>query len=302
MKPGNQDKDILLGGQAVVEGVMMKGPRNIAVAVRLPDGKINVKEKRIGGFIDEHQWLKLPFIRGITNLVQMLYIGMWALFYSANEQSDEKDKDKITPFHLFLSLLLALFFALLLFKLLPLGITKLLQHYGIIGGNRFVFNLIDGFLRIFIFVAYILVISFMKDVRVLFQYHGAEHKAVNCYEAKKKLTLKNVKMYSTIHRRCGTSFMLLVLLIAILVFSIVPVNLPFFILLFYRLPLILPIASIAYELLKLGAKYPRNPLFLLLVKPGMLLQKVTTREPDEKQLKVSIKALEAIIRAENSRN
>lgn len=296
----SEKKELSIGGQAVIEGVMMKGERNVSVAMRLLDGKIKVHDKRIGGFIDEHRWLKFPFIRGITNLIQMLYIGMWALFYSANEQVDEKEKEKLTVFHLVISLLMALFFALLLFKLLPLGITKLLQHYNLIGSNRFVFNLIDGAIRIIIFIAYILVISLMKDVRLLFQYHGAEHKAVNCYEAKKKLTLENVKKYSTIHRRCGTSFMLLVLLIAILVFSLVPVTLPFFVLLAYRLPLILPIASIAYELLKLGSRYPKNPFFLLLVRPGMFLQKITTREPDEKQMEVAIAAINGTLNAEST--
>lgn len=295
MKEIKPHKDFSVGGQAVIEGVMIKSDSKVSIAIRLPNGKIKVKNHNVGSFIDRHKILKLPFIRGITNLIQILYIGMWSLFYSANQQVDDNEKEKITPLNLVLSIVFALVFAFLLFKLLPLGITKLLQANNLIGTNRFVFNMIDGVLRILIFVAYILVISWMKEIKVLFQYHGAEHKGVNCFEAGKKLTVQNVKKFSTIHRRCGTSFLLLVLLIAILVFSLVPVDLPFLVLLVYRIPLILPIASIAYELLKLGAKYPRNPVFMLLVKPGMLLQKITTREPDKKQIEVAICALNSVL-------
>ena len=300
MKRKQKKKELVLGGQAVIEGVLIKSERNLAVAVRLPNGKIRTKKQRIGKFIESHPWLKLPFIRGITYLIQVLVIGIRTLYESANEQVGEKEK--ITTASVIISLLIALGFAFLLFKLIPLGITKILQTYRVIGANRFVFNLIDGVIRIAIFLLYILIISLMKEVKVLFQYHGAEHKAVNCYEAKKKLTIENVKKYSTLHKRCGTSFLLLVLVIAILIFSLVPVELPFYLLLLYRLPLILPIASIAYEVLKLSAKYPKNPVFRLLIKPGLFLQKITTREPNDEQVEVAIRALETILTLEKFRN
>ncbi|MBL7054642.1 DUF1385 domain-containing protein [Candidatus Woesearchaeota archaeon] len=290
-------KKIHIGGQAVMEGVMIKTKKNLVISVRKPNGKITTKKQKLKPISEKIKFFGWPFIRGIVELIEILIIGIKALNYSANESIDKKE-EKITSKELMITLFIAFGFAFLLFKFLPLLITKFIFNKGVIGSSRTIFNLIDGLLRISMFILYILVISRLKDVKRLFQYHGAEHKAVNCFEAGKKLTPKNIKKYSTLHPRCGTSFIFIVLFVAILIFSIVKIDINFWLLLVLRIPLILPVAGISYEILKLSDKFKNNAIFNSLSKPGLWLQKITTKEPDKKQIEVAIEAVKGILKLE----
>jgi uncharacterized protein YqhQ len=284
----------LLGGQAVIEGVLMKGKKNIAIAVR-KGKKIKIKKEKFVPLKHRYTVLGVPFLRGIINMFEMMVVGIKALNWSADQALDEGKDEKLSPWHLALSLVLAVIFALIIFKLVPLGITTLLFRKELIGGSRIVFNLIDGLIRIGLFTLYLFVISLWKDVRVLFQYHGAEHKAVSCHEAKKPLTVKNVQQFSTKHPRCGTSFIVFVFLIAILVFSLVSVDINFVALFFLRLLLVFPIAGISYELLRYSALMKNQIFFRLVIAPGMWFQGITTSEPTDRQVEVSVAALKEVL-------
>ncbi|MFH1064619.1 MAG: DUF1385 domain-containing protein [Candidatus Woesearchaeota archaeon] len=281
-------KKCSVGGQAVIEGVLMKNGNKVAIAVRRPDKKISVKKEKHPGIAKKIKFLGWPFFRGIVNLIEMMVLGIKALGYSANESLGEEE-EKITKKEFAVTTVIALAMAIGLFVLLPLYLTKATKTQGI------TFNLIDGVLRVAVFVVYILVISLMSDVKRLFEYHGAEHKTVNCYEAGKKLTVANVKKYTTLHRRCGTTFLLIVLTISIIIFSMIVTD-SFWIKFLARILLLPVIAGISYELLKLGAKFPNNILLNILVWPGLMLQKITTREPDNKQIEVAIKAFDAVVK------
>ncbi|MBI2671778.1 DUF1385 domain-containing protein [Candidatus Woesearchaeota archaeon] len=273
-----------IGGQALIEGVLMRNKNLIGIAVRKPDGKIKTKTEKLN-FLNRLK--KIIFIRGIIVLVETLYVGTKALIYSANEAGNEKE-EKINKKEVFLSLFLSVIFALGFFVFLPLYLTKLIVSSGIL------FNIIDGFIRIFIFVLYIIIISFMKDIKRVFQYHGAEHMAVHCYENKDKLNIENCRKYSTVHPRCGTNFLFIVLILSILIFSLITSR-SFLIKIFSRIVLIPVIASVSYEFLKLGAKFKNNLFLRILTKPGLLLQKVTTRNPEKDQIEVAISALKLVV-------
>ncbi len=277
-----------VGGQAVIEGVLMKNRSRVAIAVRRPDGNITLKKERWPAISKKIKFLGWPFFRGTVNLIDMLVLGIKALNYSANESMGEKE-EKIKGWEFALTTIIALGVAVGLFILLPLWLTNFTQTKGIL------FNLIDGVIRVAIFMAYLLLISMMKDVKRLFEYHGAEHKTVNCYEDGKKLTPANVKKYPTEHRRCGTTFLLIVLIISIIIFSLIVTD-SFWIKFGGRILLLPVIAGIGYELLKLGAKFPKSFLLNILVWPGMALQRMTTREPDKKQIEVAIKAFKAVVK------
>lgn len=283
-----------VGGQAVIEGVLMKNDDKIAIAVRKPNNKITVKKEKWRSSSKKLKFLGWPFIRGSVNLIEMMILGLKALNYSTNESMDEEEEN-ISGKSMAITMVFALLIALAVFKLLPLTVTRLLYNNQIVN-NAVFFNLIDGLIRITLFILYILAISLMSDVKRLFQYHGAEHKTVHCYEAGKPITVKNVKKFTTLHPRCGTSFLFIVLIIAIIVFSVVRIDLPFWLLFFYRIPLILPIAGIAYEILKITARFKENIFMKILITPGLWIQKITTREPDNKQIEVAIAAFKAVVK------
>ena len=278
------DKCKKVGGQAVIEGVMMKSDTKVTTSVR--KGKKIITKKQT---LKPSKYSKWIFVRGITNLVEILGLGYKTLIWSANQQTGEHEEE-FTFWEMFYLITGSIIFGLLLFVVAPLYLTKLVTV-----DRGIMFNLIDGVIRIIIFVLYILAISLMKDVNRLFEYHGAEHKAVNCYEAGKKLTPQNCKSFSTLHPRCGTSFLLLVLVISILLFSLIT-SPNLWIKLASRVVLIPVIASISYELLKLADKYKNNIFFKVLIFPGLALQKITTSEPDNKQLEVAIHALKNTIK------
>ena len=274
-----------VGGQAVIEGVMMRYKDNLATAVSKKN-KIIVKKEKI-----KFKSSKIPFIRGIINLIETLYIGVKTLNYSAEMQMDKKEKKPGSSMMIF-SLIFAFVFALFLFKFLPLYLTRFIDKF--LNLNSILFNLLDGVIKISIFILYIFIISKMSDIKKVFQYHGAEHKAVNCYESGLKLNVKNVKKFSTVHKRCGTTFILLVLVVSIIVYMFIPKTLPFYLNLLLRILLLPLIAAISYELLRLNARYD-NIFTGALVMPGLLLQKMTTKEPNEKQINVALKAINAVL-------
>ncbi len=284
-------EDIHIGGQAVIEGVLMRCKDKIAIAVRKPNKTIKVKKESIKSITKKYKWLKWPFFRGIVNMYEMLVIGMRALTYSAEQQATKKEK--ITKKEGIISVTIAIILTILLFVALPLFLTKL-----IVKSHGILFNLIDGVIRIVIFILYIYLISKIKDIKRIFQYHGAEHKAVNCYEDRKKfkkLTPENCQKYSTLHTRCGTSFLLFVLVISILIFSLI--THPNFLVKFFGRLLLLPvIIGIGYEFLKFSSKFRKNRIIEIIVWPGLALQKMTTANPTKKQLEVAIAALKSVIK------
>ncbi|MBI2148344.1 DUF1385 domain-containing protein [Candidatus Woesearchaeota archaeon] len=272
-----------VGGQALVEGVMIKYKNRIAIAVRQPNGKINVKKEKL-----KYKDSNIPFIRGIINLFIILYIGVKSLNYSANVSTG--NKEKVSTLGIIFSFVFAIVFAIVLFKLLPLGLVYILdKNFGL---NNIVFNILDGVFKVLLFVLYVYAISFMKDVYRVFQYHGAEHKAVACHEHSNKLNIKDVQKFSKEHIRCGTSFIFLVLFISIIVYTVIPKDYGFWLKFSLRILLLPIIASLSYESLRLGAKYKAFSFFSY---PGLWIQKITTKEPDEKQVEVAIKALKAAL-------
>lgn len=272
-----------VGGQAVIEGVMMKNGSKIVTAVRDENGKIKTEKIKMP-CSESH----IPFIRGLVNLYVMLSIGYKSLNFSASVFSEEEESGN--GFWMAIGLVFSLILAIFLFKFIPLGTASLFQGWFPLGNIWF--NIIDGFVKILIFVLYVYFISLFKDIRRVFEYHGAEHKTVACYEAGEKLTVSNVKKYSTLHKRCGTTFIFFVLFVSIIVYIFIPTTYSFWMKLLLRLILLPVIAAISYEILRLGAKYK---IFGFLASPGLWIQKITTREPDDKQIEVAIRALKSVL-------
>lgn len=273
-----------IGGQALIEGVLMRNKEKISIAVR--KGKKIITKKETIKFKES----KTPFIRGITNLISTMYVGMKALNYSANIQIGKKEKEN--KFLNVITILIAVVFALFLFKFIPLFLTQLIDNK--LKFSSVSFNITDGLIKLIILVSYIYIISRMKDIKRVFQYHGAEHKTVNCYESKMPLTIKNVKKFSTVHKRCGTTFIFLVIFTSIIVYIFIPKEYSFSLKLLLRIIFLPIIASISYEILKLSAKYD-NIITKTITSPGLLIQKLTTNEPDNKQIEVAIKSLKGVI-------
>lgn len=275
-----------IGGQAVIEGVMMRAPESFVIAVRRPDKKIVVKKSEIG--IDKKPLFKKPFFRGLIGLYDALVLGIKALNFSAFHAMGE-GSEKVSKKEIFLGMALGLGLGILLFVFLPLLITDLLKYiFSLIGESFLVFNAVDGVIRVVFFLAYIYFISFLKDVRRVFEYHGAEHKAIFTYENGLDLTVENARKMGRLHPRCGTSFLLIVMVVSIFVFSLVPKDSHFLIKFLSRIVLMPVIAGVSYEILKLSSKYKDNFFVNMLIKPGLWLQKITTREPDDEQLEVAL--------------
>ncbi|MBI1969631.1 DUF1385 domain-containing protein [Candidatus Woesearchaeota archaeon] len=293
--PKEKEPLISAGGQAVIEGVMMRSQDRYAIAVRKKDGSIKVRQQTIDSLAKKYPLLQWPFLRGIHALCQMLLIGMRALTYSANEAAEEEDQE-IHTWELVFSILLVLVFALFFFKFLPLLVARYFEtHFPLVEKSALLFSLIDGLVKILFFFLYLIIISLSKDVQRVFAYHGAEHKAVYCYEHRRALTVKNVRAFRTMHPRCGTSFILYVLLLSIFLYAFLPNHLSFAWKYFWRILLLPVIAGISYEVLKISAKFQHQLFFRILTLPGLALQKITTKEPDHKQMKVAIAALKRVI-------
>jgi uncharacterized protein YqhQ len=299
-KPGAPSpEDILVGGQAVLEGVMMRTPYAYAVAVRRADGSVDVKREAVTRLSGLWKPLSWPVVRGFAVLLQSLVLGLRTLNFSFNvAMSDlEPDKEKTNESNkggdflpILLSMVAAAAVAVFLFILAPLGITTWLKGYFPSIQNWVVFNLVDGVIRVLFFLAYILFISRMRDIRRVFQYHGAEHKVVYTWEAREDLTVENARKKSTLHPRCGTSFLLFVMVVSIAVFSVFKVH-AFWAIFLSRVVLIPLIAGLSYELIRLSAPRCQRGIFRIVVMPGLALQRITTKEPSDDQLEVAIIAL-----------
>ena len=300
-RQGPSPEDILVGGQAVIEGVMMRTPRAYAVAVRRADGSLEVKKEPVRRISEYWKPLSLPVVRGFAVLVQSLALGIRTLNFSFNramqdlEPENEKKiaaaKKKEGEFlHIVLSMAGAAAVAVFLFILAPLWITTWLKDYFTAIHNWVVFNVVDGLIRVVFFLAYILLISRMKDIRRVFQYHGAEHKVVHTWEAAEELTVENARRKTTLHPRCGTSFLLFVMVVSIIVFSLVKLS-GFLAIFLSRVVLIPVISGLSYELIRLSAPRCGRGFFRWLVMPGLALQRITTKEPSDDQLEVAIFAL-----------
>jgi uncharacterized protein YqhQ len=294
--------EVLLGGQAVIEGVMMRAPGAYAVAVRRKEGDVVTLRKAVAHLADRYPLLRAPVLRGCVALFQSLALGIRALNFSAEQALEgDRPRDRAASggsWTVAGSLVLAFSFALALFFYLPLLLTDLLARLLPALGSHLAYNLVDGGIRIVFFVLYILGISLFRDMRRVFQYHGAEHKVVHAYEAGEDLTVENARRHSTLHPRCGTSFLLFVMILSILAFSLVPASTPFAGKLAARLMLLPAIAGFSYELLRWSARNRSNPFFSALVAPGLWTQRLTTLEPSDEQLAVAIQALRTALDGE----
>jgi uncharacterized protein YqhQ len=309
----SEKKQIFVGGQAVIEGVMMRGPEHLATAVRRADKSIELKKEPFKSVTQTVKWMGIPIIRGFVSLIEMMIIGFRTLTFSADryeldlkeeeKKKNEKYKEKSNvrnQAETFVSYVVAFGLAILLFGVLPYK-TAALVH---LEKSNLSFNLFAGLIRIVFFVLYVWIISRLKDVHRVFQYHGAEHKNVNAYEHDCDLAPSKIQEYSTLHPRCGTSFMVFVLLIAILFFSIVDTLVATFILhhpphwalrLGYHFLLIPLVSGISYEILKLSGKNVHHPLVKILIVPGMALQRITTQPPDDEMVEVAMIAMKAAL-------
>lgn len=305
-----QEEIMPIGGQAVIEGVMMRSPERLATAVRKPSGEIVLKIQEYKSLIQRKKWLNIPLIRGAITLIEVMILGIIHLNFSADvameaEEEAKRIKEKKKPKkressslpRAIFSVAFALILGIALFFALPLWITTELFN---IEKQALSFNLVAGTIRLIFFLVYLIAISFMKDVKRLFQYHGAEHKTVYTFENKKPLVVEEARKFTTLHPRCGTSFLAIVMIISLLFFAFVDTlilyfhgTITFWIRIAVHLPLVSLVGGISYEALRLSAKYSHNPIVKMLIAPGLALQLITTKEPDDDMLEVAIVALKA---------
>ncbi len=307
-----EEKKIQVGGQAVIEGVMMRGPKYLATAIRRRDKRIEVKKEAFESITQEKKFLGIPLVRGFVSLIEMMIIGFKTLNFSASkweedwaEEEQEKSgkpvkekSEQRKKTEEFFSFAFAFVLGFLLFAFLP---YKIADWIGL-GKENLYFNILAGSIRIVFFVLYVWIISLMKDVKRLFQYHGAEHKSVFAYENKSALDADSVQKFTTLHPRCGTSFMFFVLLISILVFSIIDTIVAsiwgspaLLVRLAYHMLLIPLVSGISYEVLKLSGKNINHPLVKLMTAPGLALQRITTQPPDNEQIEVAVVAMKVAL-------
>lgn len=292
-----------IGGQAVIEGIMMKNKNRYSIAVRKPDNEIEVVVKKCNGFLRKVKLFKLPIIRGVFNFIDSLMLGMSTLTYSASFYEDPQEqaptaadkiarslfKDKLDSIIMAVTMIVAIVIALGLFMVLPFYLSRLLARFIV---SQHLLNLFEGLIRLVIFLIYVVAISMMNDIKRVYMYHGAEHKCINCIENGLELNVKNVRQSSRLHKRCGTSFMLFVMVISIILFMFIRNENPV-IQMLYRIALIPLVAGISYELIKFAGK-GNGFLSKLISGPGLLLQKLTTKEPDDDMIEVAIAAVEAV--------
>ncbi len=288
-------RDAPVGGQAVLEGVMMRGISTWAVAVRKPDGSTEVQSFPLVSWTKRRRIFRWPLIRGVVALVESLGIGLRALTISANAQLPEEDQ-RISSGAWVGTVIVALCFAVGLFFVVPVGLTSLVKHQL---GSPVAFWAVEGVLRTAIFLGYLVLLSRLRDLRRVLEYHGAEHKVISCFEASDQLVPERAKLYSRLHPRCGTSFLLVVMIVAIFVFA--PIGLPvWWVLVLTRIVGVPVIAGLSFELIKWAGRNRQRPWVKAIMYPGMQLQRLTTREPDLDQLAVAIAALDAVLAVEGA--
>ena len=300
--------DPLIGGQAVLEGVMMRAPHSYCIAVRKPDGEITTQEGEAIRLSEKNKLWGLPVVRGVATLFQAMSLGIKALNFSAQFVEDdeedakkgEDDKPKELPkWMIVLNIVFSLGFMIFLYKFLPLTATKLIQGQAGFLDNQIGFSAVEGVIRLSIFLTFMLALSFMKDIRRVFEYHGAEHKVVFNYESDKPVNTENAQSFVTFHPRCGTSFLMVVMIVSVLVYAFVPVQ-GFGLMLLSRIVLLPLIAGLSYEVIRFAAQHQQS-LMRLFVAPGMWLQRITTKPPDDTQIEVSIRALSGAMELEEEK-
>ncbi len=302
-------KKVNIGGQAVLEGVMMKGPESYALAVRTPEKEIDVQVTEYKSVGEKHKIARIPIIRGVINFIESLYIGIGTLmksseYYDEEEEektSDEKpkkekrektEKEKAVAEKAYMigTLIMSLVIAIGIFMLIPVFLANFMKH---VTENQLIINLTEGVLRLLLFLGYVALISLMKDIKRTFMYHGAEHKTINCLEAGDDLTVENVKKHTRFHKRCGTSFVFIVMFISIIVFMFVKTDV-LWMKMVSRILLIPFIAGISYEFIRYAGRH-ENAFANILSKPGLWVQRLTTREPDDDMIEVAIASVDAVI-------
>jgi uncharacterized protein YqhQ len=319
MKKEKNKFDFAVGGQAVIEGVMMRSLHFITIAVRKPNGEILVREDQFTPFAKRLHVLKIPILRGMIGLIEALYLGTKALNFSSKVAMEEKDpksvlktekakaknfKDAVLDFLTFiftiLTYLISIALALFLFKFLPLSLAEFSSKYFGMLDNGILFNLIDGVIKILLFVLYLFAISLIPDIKRVFQYHGAEHKSIMTYEHNLSLNVENALTQRRFHPRCGTSFIFFVFFLSIFIYTVLPTHNDFILKLIERILFLPIIAGVSYEVLKLSAKYQNNFLIKLFIQPGLALQRITTQEPDEKEMELGLASLKRALELEKS--
>ncbi len=284
--------DLAVGGQALIEGVMMRDAHRTATAVRLPNGDIDVETRTVSSIRDRYPVLNLPLIRGSVIMVESLIIGMRALSFSAQAAGEEDEQ--MTKKEIAMTILFALVLASILFIVIPTGAAHLAAAYT---DDPIVFNLIEGGIRLMVFLLYIWGISFMGGIRRVFQYHGAEHKTIHCYEAGEALTVENVQKFPRLHPRCGTNFLLIVMVVAI-VFHVFFGWPDLWLRILSRLAILPVVAGVSYEIIRFAGR-SENHLVHILITPGLWLQYLTTRPPADEMVEVAIESLKAVLPAED---
>ena len=295
MRITNKEKkepSLAFGGQAVMEGVMMRSKDHMVVCVRQPNNEIVTKTEELHSLSEKYSFLKLPFLRGILALFETLYSGIKGIYFSANAAfgEDENEEEVLSPIEIAVVVAFSIGLSILLFSVTPFFLTSLLNF-----GGGVLFNIVEGIVRLSFLLAYLAAVSLVGDFKRIFQYHGAEHTAINAYESGVELNVENARKYSRFHSRCGTSFLLIVTLISILFFSLMPSS-TYLVRLAYRIILIPVISAVSYELLKLSDKYRDSRIMSVLVAPGLALQHFTTRQPDDDMIEVAIKAVKEVER------
>jgi len=300
---GKKEKPLRVGGQAVIEGVMMRSPGSMAIAVRRPDGEIVVKQEGLTFFSEKTLLFKIPLVRGILVLLSALILGIQALNFSVNQAlSDAEGKKDPSPWTMGLTFTMALCFGIFLFFLIPLFLTRWLRFaIPMVSASGLLFNLVDGTIRLIIFLAYLWTISFFEEIRRVFQYHGAEHKSIFAFEAGEALKIDRVKGFPFLHPRCGTSFLLIVMVVSVFVFALIPHHLSFGYKVASRVVFIPFIAGISYEIIRFADRKRENRGIQYFIKPGLWLQRLTAREPTEAQIEVALCALQAVLEREGYR-
>jgi uncharacterized protein YqhQ len=303
-------EEVLVGGQAVIEGVMMRSPHSFAVAVRRPNGSIAVAEDYLDRPSERHPWLKYPILRGLGTLGQAMALGIRALKYSAEHAMENPDapeeaasqkpeKPEMSRWLMALNIAFSLAFFIALYKLLPLYMaTRLQSHYAVVG-NLFVFNFVDGMIRIAFFLAFLALLARSKEIKRVFEYHGAEHKVVWAFEKTGRMDVAAARASTRFHPRCGTSFLLVVMVIAMFFYMVLPFH-SFVGKLLGRLALLPLIAGVSYEFIRFAAR-SQGKLWRWASQPGLWLQRITTREPDDSQIETAVKALESAMTLEKAR-
>ena len=289
---GNKESSLAFGGQAVMEGVMIRSKEHLVMCVRQPNKTILTKTEEIHSLSEKYRFLKIPFVRGILALFETLYSGIKGIYFSANAAfgEDEDEEVILNPKEIAVVVAFSIGLSILLFSVTPFFLTSLLAL-----GGGVLFNVVEGVVRLTFLLAYLGVISMLGDFKRILQYHGAEHASINAYEAGVELNVENVRKYSRFHARCGTSFLLIVTVISILIFSLLPSS-DYVTRFSYRIVFIPVISSVSYELLKLSDRYKNSVIVRALVAPGLLLQRFTTRQPDDDMIEVALTAVKEVER------